>query len=93
MEIKQKVRIGQVLSNKMEKTVVVAIETSRHHRLYKKTIKKIMKYKVHDAKKECAPGDVVRIVETRPLSKEKRWRVLEVVNKKEVVAVKPAEIA
>ena len=92
MEIKQKVRIGQVLSNKMEKTVVVAIETSRHHRLYKKTIKKIMKYKVHDAKKECAPGDVVRIVETRPHSKEKRWRVLEVVNKKEVVAVKPAEI-
>ena len=92
MEIKQKVRVGQVLSNKMEKTVVVAIETSRHHRLYKKTIKKIMKYKVHDAKKECAPGDVVRIVETRPLSKEKRWRVLEVVNKKEVVAVKPAEI-
>ena len=92
MEIKQKVRVGQVLSNKMEKTVVVAIETSRHHRLYKKTIKKIMKYKAHDAKKECAPGDVVRIVETRPLSKEKRWRVLEVVTKKEVVAVKPAEI-
>ena len=92
MEIKQKVRIGQVLSNKMEKTVVVAIETSRHHRLYKKTIKKIMKYKAHDAKKECAPGDVVRIVETRPLSREKRWRVLEVVTKKEVVAVKPTEI-
>lgn len=73
--------------------MVVAVETSRHHRLYKKTIKKLVKYKAHDVKKECAPGDIVRIVETRPLSKEKRWRVFEIVTKKEVVAVKPAEIA
>ena len=92
MEIKHKVRVGQVLSNKMEKTVVVGIETSRKHRLYKKTIKKLVRYKAHDAKKECSPGDVVRIVETRPLSKEKRWRVSEIVTKKEVIAVKPAEI-
>lgn len=92
METKQKVRIGRVLSNKMEKTVVVAVESSRHHRLYKKAIKKVEKYKVHDAKKECVPGDIVKIVETRPLSKEKHWRVIEIVTKKEAVAVKPAEI-
>ena len=92
MEIKHKVRVGQVLSNKMEKTVVVAVETARRHRLYNKTIKRMVKYKAHDAKKECAPGDIVRIVETRPLSKEKRWRVSEIVTKKEVIAVKPAEI-
>jgi len=92
LETKQKIRIGKVLSNKMEKTVVVAVESSRHHRLYNKTIKKIEKYKVHDAKKECAPGDIVRIVETRPLSKEKRWRLAEIVTKKEAVAVRPTEI-
>lgn len=92
METKQKVRIGKVISNKMEKTVVVAIESSRHHRLYKKAIKKVKRYKVHDAKKECAPGDIVKIIETRPLSKEKRWRLAEIVTKKEAVAVKPAAI-
>lgn len=92
MEIKQKIRIGKVLSNKMEKTVVVAIESSRNHRLYKKAIKKVERYKAHDAKKECTPGDIVKIVETRPLSKEKRWRVYEIVTKKEAVAVKPTEI-
>lgn len=92
MEIKQKIRIGRVLSNKMDKTVVVAIETARHHRLYKKTIKKMVKYKAHDAKKECGLGDIVRIVETRPLSKEKRWRVIEIVTKKEKAAVQPTEI-
>ena len=92
MEIKHKVRVGQVLSNKMDKTVVVVVETTKHHPLYKKTIKKAVKYKAHDAKKECGVGDTVRIVETRPLSKEKRWRVSEIVTKKEVIAVKPAEI-
>lgn len=92
METKHKIRVARVLSNKMEKTVVVAVETARRHRLYKKTIKRMVKYKAHDAKKECGPGDIVRIVETRPLSKEKRWRVAEIVTKKEVVAVKPTEI-
>ncbi len=92
METKQKIRIGQVISNKMEKTVVVAVETSRHHRLYKKSIKKVEKYKVHDAKKECSPGDTVKIIETRPISKEKRWRVAEIVTKKEAVAVQPTEV-
>lgn len=92
MEIKQKVRIGRVLSNKMEKTVVVAVESSRNHPLYKKALKKVEKCKAHDAKKECSPGDVVRIVETRPLSKEKTWRVVEIVTKKETVTVRPTEI-
>jgi small subunit ribosomal protein S17 len=87
-----KVRIGQVTSNKMQKTVVVAVESSKHHPVYKKAVKKIAKYKVHDAKSECKEGDVVRIVETRPLSKEKRWRVAEIITKKAAIVAKPTEI-
>ncbi len=92
METKRKTRIGRVLSNKMDKTVVVAVETTKHHPLFRKTIKKVAKYKAHDAKNECGEGDIVRIIETRPLSKEKRWRVAEIITKKEVVEVKPTEI-
>ena len=92
MAIKRKTRIGRVLSNKMDKTVVVAVETVKHHPLYRKTIKKAVKYKAHDAKNECGEGDIVRIVETRPLSKEKRWRVAEVITKKGVIEVQPGEI-
>lgn len=92
MESKRKIRFGRVISNKMDKTVVVAVETSKRHPLYRKIIKRIIKYKAHDEKNECGPGDEVRIVETRPLSREKRWRVAEIVAKKEVVKVKPEEI-
>ena len=92
MEKKRKTRIGRVVSNKMDKTVVVAVETVKHHPLYKKTIKKVVKYKAHDAGNECGEGDTVRIVETRPLSKEKRWRVTEIMTKKEVLEIKPREI-
>ena len=92
METKHKTRIGRVVSNKMDKTAVVAVETTRHHRLYKKTIKRAVKYKAHDAQNECGEGDIVRIIETRPLSKQKRWRVAEIITKKEVVQVKPGEI-
>ena len=92
METKHKTRIGRVVSNKMDKTAVVAVETARHHRLYGKTIKRAVKYKAHDAQNECGEGDIVRIVETRPLSKQKRWRVAEIITKKEVVQVKPGEI-
>ncbi len=92
METKRKTRTGRVVSNKMDKTVVVAVETTKHHLLYRKTIKKVVKYKAHDAKNECERGDIVRIVETRPLSKEKRWRVAEIISKKEVVEVLPSEI-
>jgi len=92
METKRKTRIGRVVSNKMDKTVVIAVETIKRHPLYKKSIKKTVKYKAHDEKKECGEGDIVRIVETRPLSKEKRWRVVEIITKGEVIEVKPKEI-
>ena len=91
-ETKRKTRIGRVVSNKMDKTAVVEVETAKHHPLYKKTIRKAVKYKAHDAKNECGEGDIVRIIETRPLSKEKRWRVAEVITRKERVEVKPEEI-
>ncbi len=93
MESKHKIRIGRVVSDKMDKTVTVAVETSRKHRLYKKTIKQIIKYKVHDESNECRPGDIVRMIETRPLSRHKRWRVAEIITKGEIVEVQPEEIA
>ena len=86
---RRKVREGLVVSNKMDKTVVVAVETRRVHRLYKKAIKVTKKYKVHDENNACKIGDKVKIVETRPLSREKRWRVIEVISKTEVAATKP----
>ncbi len=93
MEKKRKTRVGRVVSNKMDKTVVVTVETLRHHPLYKKTIRKAVKFKAHDEKNECRLGDTVKIIETRPLSKEKRWRVAEVITKREVVEVQPKEIS
>ena len=92
MEKKHKTRVGRVVSDKMDKTVVVAVETPKRHPLYKKTIKRSIKYKAHDENNQCQPGDTVRIVETRPLSRQKRWRVAEIITRKEVVKVKPAEI-
>ena len=86
---RRKVREGLVVSNKMDKTVVVAVETRRVHRLYKKAIKVTKKYKVHDENNACKIGDKVKIVETRPLSKEKSWRVIEIMSKREVAATKP----
>jgi len=92
MEGKRKIRVGRVVSDKMDKTVVVVVESPKRHPLYKKTIKKIVRYKAHDEKNECRTGDIVRIIETRPLSRQKRWRVAEVITKGEVVEVKPEEI-
>lgn len=92
MEEKRKTRFGKVISDKMDKTVVVAVETPRHHPIYKKTIRRAVKYKAHDEKNQCRPGDMVRIVETRPLSKEKRWRVAEIITKGEIAEIKPQEI-
>jgi small subunit ribosomal protein S17 len=86
---RRKVREGLVVSNKMDKTVVVAVETRKVHRLYKKAIKVTKKYKVHDENNACKIGDKVKIVETRPLSKEKSWRVMEIMSKREVAATKP----
>jgi len=93
MESKHKTRIGCVVSNKMDKTVVVTVETSRHHPLYKKTIKRTVKYKAHDENNKCGLGDIVSIVETRPLSRHKRWRVAEIITKREVVEIQPREIS
>jgi small subunit ribosomal protein S17 len=92
MEIKRKTRFGRVVSNKMDKTVVVAVETPKRHPLYKKTMKRAVRYKAHDEKNECGLGDMVRIVETRPLSKQKRWRVAEIVTKGVVAEIQPGEI-
>jgi small subunit ribosomal protein S17 len=93
MTIIQKSKVGRVSSNKMDKTLVVLVESHRNHPLYHKTIKKVKRYKVHDEKNECQIGDTVKIVETRPLSKEKRWRVEEIINKAAAIEVKPDEIA
>ena len=77
----RKVRVGKVTSNKMEKTIVVAIEEHVKHPLYKTVVKRTYKLKAHDEKNECNIGDTVRVMETRPLSKDKRWRLVEIVEK------------
>jgi small subunit ribosomal protein S17 len=92
METKRKTRLGLVVSDKMNKTVVVAVETPKRHPLYKKTVKRQVRYKAHDEENKCKRGDKVRIVETRPHSKDKRWRVAEIVTRGEVVEIPPSEI-
>jgi small subunit ribosomal protein S17 len=77
----RKTRVGKVVSDKMDKTIVVSIETNVRHPLYKKIIKRTMKLKAHDENNECSIGDRVRVMETRPLSREKRWRLVEIVEK------------
>jgi small subunit ribosomal protein S17 len=77
----RKSAVGKVVSDKMDKTIVVAIEDSVKHPLYKKIIKRTVKFKAHDEKNECKAGDRVRIMETRPLSKDKRWRLVEIIEK------------
>jgi small subunit ribosomal protein S17 len=77
----RKVRSGKVVSNKMDKTIVVAIESLVRHPLYGKTVKHTKKFKAHDDENACQIGDVVKVMETRPLSKDKRWRVVEIVEK------------
>ena len=77
----RKTRVGKVVSDKMDKTVVVAIETSVKHPLYKKIIKRTYKLKAHDENNECSTGDRVKVMETRPLSKDKHWRLVEIIEK------------
>ena len=77
----RKTRIGQVVSDKMDKTIVVAIEDSVQHPLYKKTMKRTYKLKAHDENNECGIGDTVEVMETRPLSKDKRWRLVIIIEK------------
>ena len=78
---RRKVRIGRVVSNKMDKTIVVAVEDFVRHELYNKPFKRTKKFKAHDENNECRIGDRVKIMETRPLSKDKRFRLVEVVEK------------
>lgn len=89
---KKKSNVGQVVSDKMGKTVVVQVDRYRVHRLYKRRIKRVSRFKAHDENNTCNLGDTVRIVETRPLSKEKRWRVVEILSKAEVASIHPEEI-
>ena len=77
----RKTRVGLVVSDKMDKTVVVTVEDMVKHPLYGKTVKKSKKFKAHDENNECQTGDKVRIMETRPLSKDKRWRVVYIIEK------------
>ena len=77
----RKIRIGVVSSNKMDKTVTVAVERKVKHPMYGKFVKKTTRFHAHDEKNECSVGDLVKIMETRPLSKTKRWRLVEVVEK------------
>lgn len=77
----RKTGIGRVVSNKMEKTIVVAIEDSVRHKLYNKIIKRTVRFKAHDEKNECTIGDRVKVMETRPISKDKCWRLVEIIEK------------
>ena len=77
----RKTRVGQVVSNKMDKTIVVSIADSVQHKLYKKIMKRTYKLKAHDENNECNIGDTVKVMECRPLSKDKRWRLVEIIEK------------
>ena len=88
----EKLQTGTVVSNKMDKTVVVKIDRYKRHRLYKKTIRVTQRYKAHDERNECSLGDIVKIAETRPLSREKRWRVVEIVRRGDVAEVAPRDL-
>ena len=83
MEVRgyRKTRVGVVVSDKMDKTIVVAIKTKVRHPLYGKMVNRTRKFKAHDEKNECGIGDTVKIMETRPISKDKRWRLVEIVEK------------
>jgi len=81
----RKVEIGKVVSDKMDKTIVVAVETYKKHPLYHKRVKYTKKYKAHDELNAAKIGDLVRIMETRPLSKDKRWRLVEIVEKAVII--------
>ena len=78
---RRKVRVGRVVSDKMDKTIVVAVSSRKMHQLYKKYLTQTKKLKVHDENNDAHTGDTVRVVETRPLSKEKRWRLLDVLER------------
>ena len=89
---RRKVRTGRVVSDKMDKTVVVAVQWSQRNRLYQKAVRRITKFYAHDATNDCSTGDLVRIEETRPISHLKNWRVLDVIERREVAEIRPMEL-
>ena len=88
----RKVRIGRVIGDQMDKTVKVAVRWEKRHPLYKKSLRRIAKFYAHDKDNECKLGDLVRIQETRPLSHLKHWRVLEILERREVAEVRPIDL-
>jgi small subunit ribosomal protein S17 len=88
----RKLRVGRVVSDKMDKTVVVAVRSQHSHPLYKKSLRRTTIFYTHDPENKCKVGDVVRIKEARPLSRTKRWRVLEILERREVAEVRPSEL-
>lgn len=88
---RRKTLVGEVVSDKMDKTVVVRVETVTHHPLYQKAVRRHKRLKAHDERNECRVGDRVRIMETRPLSKEKRWRVVEILERAPAGAMETTE--
>ena len=90
-QVSKKTMTGVVVSNKMDKTIVVKVERRFAHPVFKKVVKTTKKYKVHDEKNECVEGDFIRIQETRPLSKEKRWRLMDIVSKEKTLISEKVE--
>ncbi len=90
-QVSKKTMTGVVVSNKMNKTIVVKVERRFAHPVFKKVVKATKKYKVHDEKNECVEGDFIRIQETRPLSKEKRWRLMDIVSKEKTLISEKVE--
>ena len=91
-EKRRKLRTGRVVGDKSDKTVLVAVRWQQRHLLYKKSIRRITKFYAHDQDNRCKLGDLVRIEETRPISRMKRWRVMEILERREVAEVKPIEL-
>jgi small subunit ribosomal protein S17 len=89
---RRKARVGRVISDKMDKSVVVLVEWRRTHPLYRKSIRRRSRLVVHDADNSCRTGDLIRIIESRPISKTKRWRVAEILSRQEIAEIQPDEI-
>tara|TARA_B100000676_G_scaffold295464_1_gene334698 strand:+ start:214 stop:504 length:291 start_codon:yes stop_codon:yes gene_type:complete len=90
---RRKTKVGKVIGDRMDKTVVVSVEWRQPHRIYKKNVRKWSTFKVHDQDNACNVGDTVRIIETRPLSKTKRWKISEIVQKGDVADLQPGDIS
>ena len=90
---RRKTKVGKVIGDKMDKTVVVSVEWRQPHRIYKKNVRKWSSFKVHDQGNACNVGYTVRIIETRPLSKTKRWKIAEIVQKGDVADLQPGDIS